>query len=112
MSALIQDPYITDKIRAMCGYIKDDAFIANYLGISEAHVKRTRGRMTINLYAPGYVRKAVVGEQGLDALRAHEKACEIGSRALLNALIRYAQKHCPDKALAKLPVQEPVANAA
>lgn len=101
---MIIDPSITEKIRGMCGYIKDDAFIAQYLGVSEKQVKRTRGRLPTKRHAAGAIRKPVVGESGNDVRHAHEQAAEIGSRNLLKALVRYAQTHCPEKPLARLEV--------
>lgn len=90
------EPGTYAKVRSMCGYISNDAFIAEYIGVSEAEVRRVRTNMPKGGRGISADRKPVVGEfgspDGQMAVAARNAAAE-GSRRLLEAYHRYYQKH-------------------
>lgn len=99
---MASDTSVTQKVRSMCGYISDDAWIARYIGITQKEVARIRANAPKGERARGAPRKFVVGEAGgVDVIDLQSNAVD-GSRRLFLALVRYARRHHPESDLARL----------
>lgn len=91
-------------IRRLCGYIKDDIRIANYLGCSPGLVAWIRKRMPVRT-GMGGMRRALVNDPSPGEMKdVFVSQSEDGSRRLLHALVRYARNHHPESDLAMLAI--------
>ena len=81
------------EIRRLCGYIKSDTYIAQYIGVSPERVAKIRKSIPPARPYGTQSDNWRVTHRGPSQDRAFEDMCRDGSRKLLEAYARYYQRN-------------------